>query len=139
MKKKLAIIGVALVVFLVMVMKWSSSASYLLAQHWQAEFIKEGSEMYCFHEDNVGYYSFMYDSKEDAEALLTWQDAEGETKNSGTYTEAAEAWMEAAGVPETISREFYAGPYYYESQEDGSEMIVFLDGRLVHVVEHMME
>lgn len=137
-KITIALIGVALVASLLVFTKMTGSATYILTQKWQPEFIEDGSEVYCFNEDEAGYYVFMYDSAEAAEELLAWQEEEGDTISSGSYSEAAKAWMEEAEVPENLSREFLDGPYYYMTQEDGSEMIVFLDGKLVHIVEHTM-
>lgn len=144
LKRRLIIVGVAFVIFMGFVWKWSSSASFILGQHWELKIPNGGTEMYCINDAQEGgkgaaYYAFWYEDIANAEEGYEWGEAEGPTNDYDTYEEAATVWMGEAGAPESLGIEITDGKYYYEVAEDGSELIVFLDGntKMLHIVENI--
>lgn len=100
--------------------------------------------MYCINDaqeggKGVAYYAFWYEDISNAEEGFEWEATEGPTNDYDTYEEAVSVWMDEVGIKETLGIEITEGKFYYEVTEEGSELIVFLDGnsKMLHIVENI--
>lgn len=141
MKKTILIVIAMLASGFILFSNWTSGASKQVQKAWELDLPKGATEVYDFRgETGSAYYAFIYDTPEEAEEALEWQSEEGATIDAGTYTEAIETWIDEANVPDTLPIDIpEEGPFYYKKKADGSELIIVLDYRMLHMVEHVTE
>lgn len=86
-----------------------------------------------FTGDGFRYHVFSCENSDAIGTMRPWSDTPGQTRFWGTYPEAVEKWLDEIAVPQ--DQRPGAGPfsYWYDVQEDGSEIILLWDrdgGRL---------
>lgn len=114
----------------------SSSYTNTISRNWEINFPTDAAftEVYkkdtgsSFHGDGLRYHVFTYKS-DSVEAMLPWTRDAGGIRPifySG-ITEAASTWLMEIGVPKEEYPRFSECLSWYKSQNDKSEIIIFLD------------
>lgn len=113
---------------------FGSGYGAILRANWGFDLPRRGAcaEVYAadsgesFHGDGLRYH--VYSCRDThLESLYAWLPDEHATIYHDSFRAAAEDWLEQLGVPDE-QRPAYADCYYwYQSQEDNSELIVFWD------------
>lgn len=81
-----------------------------------------------FHGDGLRYHVFSYRYEDYIDLMFAWADADQRaTIYHGSYTDAAEDWLDRLGVPAERRPDYENCAYWYSAQEDHSEIIVFWD------------
>lgn len=80
-----------------------------------------------FHGDDIRYHVFSYKYEDSIDLMFAWIGREQETIFRSSYSEAAEQWLDDISVPEEYRPDYDNCWYWYHSQEDNSEIIVFWD------------
>jgi len=80
-----------------------------------------------FHGDGLRYHVYTYQDGAYIEKMLKWSDTEGETLWSGSYSEAADAWLAELEASSEFYPDYASCVYSYRVQEDNSELIAIWD------------
>ncbi len=80
-----------------------------------------------FHGDGVRYHIFSYREETAVNDMLFWQSYEKETKYHDCYSNAVNDWLDEIDVPPEERPNYNKCLYWYNTQEDGSEIIVLCD------------
>lgn len=80
-----------------------------------------------FHGDGIRYHVFSYQDAKPIEEMFSWQTAQEPTKYSDSYSSAAEKWLSDIAVPSQERPNYAECVYWYQCQDDNSEIIVFWD------------
>lgn len=80
-----------------------------------------------FHGDGIRYHVFSYKEAMPIEEMLSWQTEEGFTRRDGSYSEAADEWLNKIGVPLEERPNYSECSYWYKTKNDSSEIIIFWD------------
>lgn len=89
------------------------------------------------HGDGIRYHVFSYKKEEPIRDLVAWQTEEQATLHTGSYSEAAERWLDDIGVPAEERPDYGACLYWYQCALDTNELLLFWDSRQsrLYVVE----
>ena len=130
-------IGIFAIIIIGAVFAWNSFSDYsrVLKANWDFALPSDShySEIYSqdsgtsFHGDGIRYHIFSYKENEPVEGMFLWQLTEQRTKFYNSYAEAADEWLDTINVPAAERPNYTECIYWYQSQEDGSEIIVFWD------------
>ncbi len=156
MKKKRILTAAALItgaalILIVLIIVWNNKASnYLriLELNWGISFsaAAELSEVYAndsgasFHGDGIRYHVYSCKHAQYLVQDLDWTKEESATIYHPNFHEAANDWLDQINVPES-ERPAYSGcSYWYASQEDNSEIIIFWDSieSLLYIIESFL-
>lgn len=93
-----------------------------------------------FHGDGKRYHVFSYKSEDGIEAMFTWSSEENKTIYHSCYSEAVNEWLDEIDVPAEQYPDFSQCLWWYDKQEDNSEIIVMRDSqeKKVYIVESFM-
>lgn len=93
-----------------------------------------------FHGDGNRYHVFSYKNEDGIKAMFTWSSAEKETAYHFCYSEAVNKWLDEINVPDEQYPNFSQCLWWYDKQEDNSEIIVMWDSqeKKVYIVESFM-
>lgn len=80
-----------------------------------------------FQGDGIRYHVFSYKKTAPVKEMLSWQRAERETRYHKHYSDAAGEWLDEIEVPSKDRPDYNECLYWYDSQEDGSEIIILWD------------
>lgn len=140
-KKISVIVLIVLVVLAVLITGakhlWEEFSDYstCLAANWHLSLpsdahyteIFQKDEGASFHGDGIRYHVFSYENAQPMEQMIQWQDKTGDTKNSGSYADAADKWLDQIDVPEDQRPNYADCVFGYQIQDDSSQMLLFLD------------
>lgn len=148
MKKSMIASMLAIVIIMLSACGFNSGYSSVLDANWSFSLPKDAKceEVYekdaglSFHGDGVRYHVFSYQNEEPIEALFEWSETESDTLFAGGYSNAAEAWLDEIEVPQEERPEYESCVYWYASQADNSEIIIFWDDvrERIYIVESFM-
>lgn len=118
-------------------MTWNhwSDYSWVLKANWDFSLPPQAhcQEVYrqndepSFHGDGIRYHVFSYRDAKPIEELFSWQSAEKSTIYSDSYSSATEKWLNDIAVPSQERPNYAQCVYWYQRQDDSSEIIVFWD------------
>ena len=93
-----------------------------------------------FHGDGIRYHVFSYKYEDYIDLMFAWSHTEFNTIFHGSYSEAATEWLDEIDVPDDQRPNYENCCYWYKSQEDNSELIIFWDNstNLLYVVESFL-
>lgn len=147
-RKWLIAIAVFLVLTVVGVSKLLPSYSSTLEANWGISLpwkarlteIYEKDSGSSFHGDGIRYHVFSYKYEDYIDLMFAWTPTEFKTISHGNYSEAATEWLDEIDVPEGQRPNYENCCYWYKSQEDNSELIIFWDNstNLLYVVESFL-
>ena len=151
MKKKLIILFSTLVVLGVAFFSiWNLSSDYskILQANWDFEIPNEAkySQSYTkdsgtsFNGDGIRYHIFKYENEEYIENLFAWMSEEKATIFNTSFSEATTSWLKEIEVPVEYHPNFTNCLYWYQAQEDNSELIVCWDKdtKSLYIIESFM-
>lgn len=93
-----------------------------------------------FHGDGKRYHVFSYKSEDGVEAMFTWSSEEKKTIYHSCYSDAVNEWMDEINVSDEQYPDFSQCLWWYDKQEDNSEIIVMWDSQAkkVYIAESFM-
>jgi len=151
MKKKLVILaGVVIALIIVFFVLWNMNSDYskILQANWNFEIPKEAkySQSYTkdsgasFNGDGIRYHIFNYENEEYIENLFAWSSEEKATIFSSSFSEATTSWLKEIDVPVEYHPDYTKCLYWYQAQEDNSELIVCWDKvtKSLYIIESFM-
>jgi len=142
MKKKIPVITIlGLIVSVGLVMGlfhiWHSFTDYsrILHANWGFTWPTAAhcSEIYqkdsgaSFQGDGIRYHVFSCKESTSIDQLFEWQSEQNETNYHDSFVDAVDDWLDEIEVPLAQRPDYNACLFWYESQADGSEIIVFWD------------
>ncbi len=139
MKKKKVISGfiIAIVIVVGIIFAWKGTNDYsrILKTNWDFSIPSNAqySEIYSkdagasFHGDGVRYHMFYCKNLESVDTLFAWQKEEKSTIFSESYSRAVDGWLDMIKVPEEKRPNYSECLYWYDKQNDDSEIIVLWD------------
>lgn len=154
MKKKKAIIFSIAAVILVLIagttLYWCYFSDYsnVLKINWGFSLPREShylntyshSSGASFTGDGIRYHVFSCENIDPIDKMFAWQLTEQETNYYSSYSTAVDEWLDKINVPPRDRPDYGDCSYWYQSQDDGSEIIIFWDidqGKL-YVVESFL-
>ena len=78
-----------------------------------------------FHGDGIRYHVYRYQYEDYIDLMFAWRNREGATIFHDSYSKAAEAWLDELQVPRSQRPSYEVCSYWYKSQEDHSELLIF--------------
>ena len=93
-----------------------------------------------FHGDGKRYHVFSYKYEDGVEAMFTWSSEEKKTIYHSCYSDAVNEWMDEINVSDEQYPDFSQCLWWYDNQEDNSEIIVMWDSqeKKVYIAESFM-
>lgn len=114
---------------------WDQLSDYSIAlkANWEFSLPSEArcSEAYSKdsgsspHGDGIRYHVFVCKNADPVDEMFAWQTAERETVYHSSYSAAADEWFGKIDVPQKERPDYEKCSYWYQSQSDNSEIIVF--------------
>jgi len=151
MKNKLIIFAcvvIALSTTLCIIWNLSSNYSEILQANWGFSIPTKSkySQSYTkdsgssFHGDGIRYHIFNYENEEYIENLFTWMSEEKTTIYSSSFSEATSSWLKEIDVPVEYHPDYTKCLYWYQAQEDNSELIIYWDKatKSLYIIESFM-
>lgn len=153
MKKKIIIPIIVLFVIIITAfvsMWWSKASDYssVLNANWDFSLPTGAkySEVYrknpsdSFHGDGIRYHVYTYKNEEYIEQMFNWNVVEKETIFSSSYSEAANEWLNELEVQNEHYPDYSKCVYWYQSQEDNSEVIIFWNKQndMIYILESFL-
>ena len=80
-----------------------------------------------FHGDGIRYHIFSYKEVISISEMFDWSDTEEKTIFNSSYQDAVTEWLNSINVPAEELPNYSECLYWYESQDDNSEIIVLWD------------
>ncbi len=140
MKKKIITAISAIALLAVAIFGCYSSHSYLetIEKNWGIALPEEAvlNEIYSkqteptFNGDGVRYHVFSCENAEEIEKIFQWESTQKATIFADSFESAAMYWLDEIGVPAEERPSFENCRYYYQSQNDNSEIVIFWDSGL---------
>ncbi len=141
MKKKKTkaalLIGSVAMIIIGATVAWNIVFDYskILKANWGFSIPSESrySEIYSkdsgmsFHGDGIRYHIFSYKKEEAINEMVMWQSTEQSTVFCSSYSEAATEWLDEIDVPLEKRPNYTECYYWYQTQNDYNEIIIFLD------------
>lgn len=93
-----------------------------------------------FHGDGFRYHVFACADGQAMLAAFSWSSEEKSTNFHDSFTASCEGWLDEIGVPQNERPVYGECVYYYDSQQDLSEMIMLYSGTQskLYVVESFL-
>ena len=93
-----------------------------------------------FTGDGVRYHTFAYKEEQPIKEMFDWRISEGKTIFYSSYQEAAPEWLHSIDVPSEEFPNYSQCLYWYESQNDNSEIIILWDAssKKLYIVESFL-
>ena len=93
-----------------------------------------------FHGDGNRYHVYSYEEVEGIAEMVEWSKTEQNTRYFSSYREAAENWLTQIGVESESYPDYENVSYYYQRQEDNSELILIWNSEeeKIYVLESFM-
>ena len=139
-KKQACIILISAIVLLIVVfaaLAWRALTSYatVLKINWGFSLPARAvcTEIYSadtgasFTGDGLRYHVFSYRYEDPIDSMFAWSPLQLETIFFASYQEAAETWLSDLAVPSEYYPDYSQCVYWYSSQSDTSEIIIFWD------------
>lgn len=133
----LSIAAAILVLILGAVLFWHHFSDYssVLKINWGFSLPREShySDIYnqrsdaTFTGDGIRYHVFSCEDIDPINKLFAWQSEEQDTIYHSSYTAACDEWLSKINVPVQARPDYENCLYWYQSQEDNSEIIIFGD------------
>lgn len=153
-KRKIVVISIVTVIVIIIViglaLAWNHFNDYstTLKANWGFSLPSKAhySEMYSkdsgasFHGDGIRYHIFSYKEEQPVTEIFDWRNDEEKTIFNSSYQEAIAEWLNSIDVPSEEFPNYSECLYWYESQDDNSEIIVLWDGssKRIYVVESFL-
>jgi len=145
--KKRNILSIVLVIIIVlsaiMFFMWKHLANYntTLEANWEISipFKASYSETYSkdsgpsFHGDGIRYHIFSYKDHSYVEEMLEWESDEKYTIFYGNYSNTVNVWLDTIDVPSEYRPDYSECMFWYNSQDDNSEIIILWDKEKGHL------
>ena len=151
MKKNLVIlVGIVIVLSIAFLSIWNLNSDYskIIQANWDFEIPNEAkySQSYTkdsgssFNGDGIRYHIFNYENEEHIENLFAWMNEEKATIFSSSFSEAITSWLKEIDVPVEYHPDYTKCLYWYQAQEDKSELIVCWDKvtKSLYIIESFM-
>lgn len=150
MKKKRVTLIILVLVLAAAAIIWQLVPSYssVLEANWGFELpvkalcrqVYEADTGASFHGDGVRYHVFSYRYEDYIELMFAWRHMESATLYYGSYSEAANQWLAELDVPQGQCPNFEDCFYWYKSENNNSEILVFWDpsGNKLYIVENLL-
>lgn len=154
MKKKnaiaLSIAAVILILIIGAALYWSHFSDYsnVLKINWGFSLPRDSlySEEYSqstgasFTGDGIRYHVFTFLNSDPINEMFAWHSTEQETISHNSYSAAVDEWLNRLNVPEKERPIYEDCSYWYQSQTDNSEIIIFWDKRQdkLYIAEHFL-
>lgn len=151
MKKKLIIlISTVLILSIAFIAMWNFRSDYskVLQANWEFYIPAEAkySQSYTkdsgssFNGDGIRYHIFNYENEEYIENLFAWMSEEKATLFSSSFSEATTLWLKEIEVPVEYYPNYENCLYWYQAQEDNSELIVCWgkDKKCLYIIESFL-
>ena len=126
----------------------NSNYSMILKMNWGLQMPAKSKciEIYeqdtgdSFHGDGKRYHVFSYENEDEVKAMFTWSFEENKTIYHSCYSEAVNEWLDEIIVPDERYPNFPQCLWWYDKQEDNSEIIVMWDSqeKIVYIAESFM-
>lgn len=93
-----------------------------------------------FHGDGKRYHVFSYKNEDGVDSMFTWSSEENKTIYYSCYSEAVNEWLDENNVPDEQYPNYSQCVYWYDEQQDNSEIIVMWDSQAkkVYIAESFM-
>lgn len=93
-----------------------------------------------FHGDGIRYHVFSYRYEDYIDLMFAWRANEGKTLFRDSYSETAEEWLDEIEVPRGWRPDYESCSYWYKTQEDNSQIIIFWDSEenRLYIVEQFI-
>ena len=150
-KKKIVLIVIFIIVVFsllgIIIYNNLSNYSNVLKANWNVELPKNSiKEIYSansdssFHGDGIRYHIFSYKNENKIEELFNWSIEEKETIFYSSYSESVNNWLNKIKVPEENYPNYSNCKYWYEKQDDNSEIIILWDSKenKLYIVESFL-
>lgn len=151
MKKK----RILLVVLVALISVWTiyksivPSYSSVLEANWGIELpikalckeVYEADTGPSFHGDGIRYHVFSYRYEDYIDLMFAWSgNLENETLFYQSYSEASDIWLDELDIPMEQYPDYDACFYWYKSEHDNSEIIIFWDPEInrIYIVENII-
>ena len=85
------------------------------------------------HGDGIRYHVYRYEYEDYIDLMFAWRGTEGNTIFHGSYSQAAEIWLDELNVPNAQRPTYADCAYWYKAQSDSSELLVIWDSRVNHL------
>ena len=153
-RRKITVISIAAVIVIIvgvgLALAWNHFHDYstTLNANWGFSLPSEAhySQVYSedsgasFHGDGIRYHIFSYKEEKPVNEMFDWSDKEERTIFNASYQDAIVEWLNSINVPSEKFPNYAECLYWYESQDDNSEMIVLWDASLkrIYIVESFL-
>lgn len=152
-KRKIAVISIVVALAIIitgLVLVWNHFSDYstTLNANWGFRLPSKAhySEVYSkdssasFHGDGIRYHIFSYKEEKPVNELFNWSANEEKTVFNLSYQEAITEWLNSIDVPTEELPDYSKCLYWYESQDDNSEIIVLWDAssKRIYIVESFL-
>lgn len=149
-KRKIAVISMVAVIVIIVIglaLAWKHYSDYstTIKANWGFGLPSKAhySEVYSkdsgasFHGDGIRYHIFSYKEEKPIAEMFDWSDEEEKTIFNSSYQEAITEWLNSIAVPSEEVPDYAKCLYWYEAQDDKSEIIVLWDAssKRIYVVE----
>ncbi len=145
--KKRNILSIVLVIIIVlsaiMFFMWKHLTNYntILEANWEISIPSKASysEIYSkdsgpsFHGDGIRYHIFLYKDHSYVEEMLEWESDEKDTIFYGNYSNTVNVWLDTIDVPSEYRPDYSECMFWYNSQDDNSEIIILWDKENSHL------
>ena len=149
-KKRVSIIAIVVICAVAFgILRYlNSNYSMVLKMNWGFQMpakskcieIYENDTGDSFHGDGKRYHVFSYKSEDDIKTMFTWSSEENKTIYHSCYNEAVNEWLKEINVSNEQYPDYSKCVYWYDKQEDNSEIIVMWDSQAkkVYIAESFM-
>jgi len=86
-----------------------------------------------FHGDGIRYHVYRYEYEDYIELMFTWRSSEGETIFHGSFSQAAEFWLDELHVSPSYRPSYADCSYWYKAQADHSELLIIWNSHNNHL------
>ena len=151
MRKKIIVVIIIFVIIVfsllgIIIYNYLTNYSNVLKINWNIELPKEIKGIYSassstsFHGDGIRYHVFSYKNEEKIKELFNWTSEEKETIFYSSYRETVNNWLNEIKVPKENYPNYSNCKYWYNKQDDNSEIIILLDNKenRLYIVESFL-
>jgi len=154
MKKKKALVLLvvasllALVISITLYWCYFSDYSNVLKINWGFSLPQESCYLNIYSQssgasftgDGIRYHVFSCENIDSIDKMFVWQLTEQETIYHSSYSTAVDEWLDKINVPPRERPDYGDCSYWYQSQDDNSEIIIFwnIDQGKLYVVESFL-
>lgn len=147
-KKVICILVLALLVSLIVLIWNMLNYSMVLKHNWgiSLPFYARFSKIYdkssesSFHGDGIRYHIYAYKDEKYVNSMFEWMSTEHSTIFYLSFSEAINNWLQEIDVPKEYYPNYDHCIYWYEKQDDNSEIIIILNNfeNKLYIVESLL-